>query len=153
MKIQNSLLVIRQLDRKLEGLQPLQILSVPQDGWISTIRKTLQMSLRQLGSRMSMTPQSAKEVEDREKEGSITLKSLREAGEAMNMKLVYGFIPTDGSLEKMIEWRARELALKIVHRTSTTMKLEDQENSSIRLNQAVEELIEELKRDPKKLWE
>ncbi|QEH43530.1 mobile mystery protein A [Chitinophaga sp. XS-30] len=153
MKLQNSLLVIRQLDKKMEGLQPLQGFSMPQDGWIRTIRKTLQMSLRQLGKRMSMTPQSVLEVETREKEGSITLKSLREAGEALNMTLVYGFLPKDGSLEKMIEWHARELALKIIYRTSTTMKLEDQENSSVRLNQAVEEMMEELKREPKKLWD
>lgn len=92
-------------------------------------------------------------MEIREKEGAITIKSLREVGDALNMKLVYGYIPKDGSLEKMIELRARELALKIVQRTSTTMKLENQENSTLRLNQAVEEMTQELKRDLKNLWD
>lgn len=153
MKIQNSLLIIRQLDRKLQTFQSLEKFSLPLGGWIQTIRKTLQMSLRQLGNRLSVTPQSVSEIEAREKDGSITLNSLRLAGEALDLKLVYGFVPKDGSLEKLIESRAREIATQIVDRASLTMKLENQENSSSRLNQAVEELIEELKRHPKKLWD
>lgn len=46
-----------------------------------------------------------------------------------DMELIYGLIPNDGSLEALIDRRARELAIKIVSRTSNSMKLEDQENS------------------------
>lgn len=70
------------------------------------------------------------------------------------MKLVYGFIPKDGSLEKMVEQQAAELAKKIVLRTSTTMKLEDQENSSQRIKEAIADMTDELKRAmPKSLWD
>lgn len=154
MKSKNDLLVVRQLDLKLKELKPCQALPVPQDGWISLIRKTLKMSLRQLGGRLSVTPQGVRELEIREKEGTITLRSLREAAEALDMQLAYFFIPKDGSLEKMIERKAYELAARIVNRTATTMKLEDQGNSPERIEQAVKEMGENLKKEmPKQLWD
>ena len=153
MKLQNSKLILRQLDKKLKAFQPLQD-AMPTTGWISVIRKTLNMSLRQLGDRMSITPQSIRDIEKREAEGTISLKALRQAAEALDLTLVYGFIPKDGSLEKMIDRKVYEKAQKIVGRTSTTMKLEDQGNSEERIKHAVAELAEEIKRDmPKNLWD
>jgi predicted DNA-binding mobile mystery protein A len=112
------------------------------------------MSLRQLGNKMSITPQSVRDLEKREEEKTVTLKALTEAAEALDMTLVYGFIPKDGSLEKFIERKAYEKAQEIVRRTSTTMKLEDQENSKVRLEQAAAEMAEEIKREmPKTLWD
>ncbi|MDZ7848915.1 MAG: XRE family transcriptional regulator [Owenweeksia sp.] len=88
------------------------------------------------------------------KEGSITLKSLREAANALDMDLVYALVPKDGSLEALIDRKTRELAVKIVSRTSHTMKLEDQENSKERIAKAIDERAEELKREmPKMLWD
>lgn len=155
MKVPNNhLLSIRQLDTKLNDLAPLVKISHPPKGWISQLRKAINMSLQQMGNRLSKTPQAVKEIEKRESDESITLKSLREAGDALNMTLVYGFVPRDGSLEQMIEDRARALAVKIVQRTSTTMKLEDQENSNSRLKQAVHELTQDIKREmPRSLWD
>lgn len=155
MKLQNSKLILRQLDKKLMALQPLQD-AMPATGWVNLIRKTLNMSLRQLGDRLSITPQSIRDIEKREKEGTVSLKALREAARALDMTLVYGFIPKDkdGSLEKMIERKAYEKAQKIVSRTSTTMKLEDQGNSKERIKQAVAELADEIRREmPKNLWD
>lgn len=154
MKLKNSKLVIRQLDKRMQTLLPLHELEVPKEGWIALIRKTLNMSLRQLGQRLSVTPQGMKKIECNEADGGITLNALREAGNALNMKLVYGFIPKEGSVEKMIENRAKDLARKIVMRTSTTMKLEDQENSNQRINEAIADMAEEFKREmPKSLWD
>ena len=64
---------------------------------------------------------------------SITIKSLKEIERVLDMQLVYGFVPNDGSLDALIEKRATELATKIVMRTSNTMKLEDQGNSNERI--------------------
>jgi predicted DNA-binding mobile mystery protein A len=153
MKMQSSKLVLQQLDKKIQVLTVLQDI-MPAKGWISIIRKTLNMSLRQLGNRMSVTPQSVRDLEKREEERTVTLKALTEAAEALDMILVYGFIPKDGSLEKFIERKAYEKAQEIVRRTSTTMKLEDQENTKARLEQAVAEMAEEIKREmPKTLWD
>jgi predicted DNA-binding mobile mystery protein A len=154
MKFKTSKLILKQLDKKLHTFQSVQHVEAPDGGWISTIRKTLNMSLRQLGSRLSVTPQGMKKIEANEKEGGISLNALRQAGEALNLKLVYGFIPTTQTLEQMIEARAADMARNIVMRTSTNMKLEDQENSSQRLDESIEELTNELKREmPKSLWD
>lgn len=153
MKEQSKKLIISQLDKKLLALMVLSGI-MPADGWVGVIRKTLNMSLQQLGSKMSITPQSVRDLERREKEKTVTIKALSEAAEALDMILVYGFIPKDGTLEKFIERKAYEKAREIVGRTSTTMKLEDQENTKTRLEQAVTELAEEIKREmPKSLWD
>jgi len=94
------------------------------------------------------------EMEKREKEGSITIRSLRQAAHALDMELVYGFVPRDGSLDALIERKSRELAMKIVLRTSNTMKLEDQENSEFRIKKAIADRTTILKNQrPKMLWD
>lgn len=155
MKLPNNKLVIRQLDKKMEDLQPLKgSMTMSSGGWLSTIRKSLNMSQRQLGTRLSITPQGVRDIEKREAEGSITLNTLKQFAEALDMQLVYGLIPKAESLEKMIEGKAREMATKIVVRTSTSMKLEDQENSKERIEQAIADLTEEIIRNtPKSLWD
>ncbi len=154
MKQKNNLLIIKQLDKKLHMLQPLLTKPIAPKGWINLLRHTLQMSLRQLGQRLAITPQGMKDIEKREQEGTITLKALKEVGDALEMQFVYAFIPKGDSLEQMIERKARESAQKIVKRTSTSMKLEDQENSEERIKQAIEELTAQIKREmPKNLWD
>ena len=80
-------LVLNQLDKKMEVFTQLKQVAVPADGWIKTIRTALNMSLRQLGERMSITPQSLRSMETREKEGAVTLKTLRDAAAALDMQL------------------------------------------------------------------
>jgi hypothetical protein len=79
MKYSKQKLLIEQLDRKLEPFRELEFVSVPSKGWLHNVRTTLNMSLRQLGKRLDISPQSAKETEEREANSSITIKSLREA--------------------------------------------------------------------------
>jgi len=154
MKISNQKLLMEQADRKLQAFKSLESIVVPSKGWINTIRMAMKMSLRQLGQRMGISIQSVKETEEREANGSITLKSLREAGLALNLKLVYGFVPLNGSIEKMIEKRANELAWEIISRTSQSMKLEDQENREERLKKAVDTKVKEIiSKMPKYLWD
>lgn len=150
MKISRKL-QIDQLDRKIESL--MNVTEIPTKGWIHAIRTALRMSLRQLGGRMGITAQSAQEIEAREKAGSITLKNLREVAIALDMKLVYGFIPHQGSIDKMLEKQAYAVALRIVTRADNTMKLEDQGVGEKRLEKAVRELADEIKREmPRYLW-
>jgi predicted DNA-binding mobile mystery protein A len=154
MKMNNRKLIINQFDKKMQSLHPLRDMEHPKEGWINLLRKTLNMSLRQLGQRLSVTPQGMKKIEKNEAEGGITINALKDTADALGMKLVYGFVPKDVSLEKMIEKQATEIARKIVMRTSNSMKLEDQENSSQRIKNAITELTEELKREmPKTLWD
>ncbi len=147
-------LMRQQLDQKIANFIELKAFTPPSSGWVQAVRKALNMSLRQLSARLSITPQSVRELEIREKNGTITLNRLRQLGEALDMKLVYGFIPASETLENMIESRATELAREIVLRTSTTMDLEEQKNSDERIKQAIREKALEIKiKMPRYLWD
>lgn len=147
-------LQIEQLEAKFKEYAPAAKVATPPTGWIKAVRLALGMTLQQLANRLSMTKQSVQEIEQREVEGSITLKSLREAAKALDMDLVYGLVPKDGSLDALIDRRARELATKIVQRTAHTMKLEDQENTESRVQKAIDERTALLKHEmPKVLWD
>lgn len=112
------------------------------------------MSLQQLGKKLSITRQSVQEMEQREQDETITLKSLKEVAKAMDMQLVYAFVPVDGTLEDLIERKATALARQIVMRTSNSMKLEDQQNSTERLEKAIQERANAIKNEmPKILWD
>ncbi len=147
-------LQIEQLEAKMKVLQPLKGVVMPPTGWIKAVRLALGMSMRQLAARLGTTKQSVQEMERREENGSITLKSLRQAASALDMELVYGLVPKDGSLEALIDRKARELAAKIVSRTSQSMLLEDQGISAARYNKAIDERAARLKYEmPKILWD
>jgi predicted DNA-binding mobile mystery protein A len=147
-------LQLQQLNDKMLGFAKLNKISMPPTGWIKAIRTAIGMSMQQLGNKLSISKQGILDIEKREKDGSITIKSLREIARALNMQLVYGFVPNDGSLDALIEKRATELATKIVLRTSTTMKLEDQGNTNKRIEKAIRERAEEIKNEmPKVLWD
>jgi len=131
-----------------------RVKKVSATGWIKAIRMALGISMQQLGNKLSITKQSIYDVEKRERDGSITLKSLQEVAHALDMQLVYGFVPRDGSLDRLIEKRATELAKTIVQRTSNTMKLEAQENSQERVEKAIQERTDSLIREmPSILWD
>lgn len=150
----NKTLLIQQLDKKIASYASLQQVAIPPTGWIKAIRNALGMSMRQIGKKLSITKQSVLEIEKRETDGSITLKLLKEVAGAMDMQLVYGFVPNDGSLNALIDRKAKDLAKQIVMRTSNTMKLEDQENSAQRLENAIRERANAIKNEmPKILWD
>lgn len=147
-------LQIQQIDSKLLQYTILQKVIIPSGGWIKSVREALGMSLQQLGNKLGITKQSVHHIERREAEGAITLKALKDAATAMDMQLVYGFVPNDGSLEKLIERKARELAMRIVARTNTSMVLEDQGISEERLDKAVDERVKAIINEmPKALWD
>lgn len=144
---------IDQLEAQLKPLKNLGGMAIPQRGWVHSIRRALNMSMRQLGEKIGITVPSVHEMEAREQKGSISINALRQVARALNMKFVYGFIPEGGSLDNLIEKRAHELAAEIVERTSVSMGLEDQQTSEDHIAKAIEskkaELIREL---PRHLW-
>ena len=147
-------LQIQQLNTKMLGFSSLSQVAIPPTGWIKAIRTTLGMTMQQLGKKLGISKQGVMDMEKREKEGAITIKALKEVAKAMDMQLVYGFVPHDGSLDALIEKRARALAAQIVLRTSQTMKLENQGNSTLRIEKAIQERTETIKNEmPKILWD
>jgi predicted DNA-binding mobile mystery protein A len=155
MKSDKQNLIIEQLDRRFNTIQVIsKLLTIPQNGWINSIRKALNISLKQLAKKLNVSSQNINQFERREKDGTISLQKLKEVAEALEMNFIYAFIPKDGSLENLIEKRAKQVAEEIVMRTSHTMKLEDQENSEERLKKAIKERTEKIKNElPKYLWD
>ncbi len=147
-------LQIEQLESKMKHFSKLTTLVSPPTGWVRATRLALGISLQQMAKQLKISKQRAQELEQREKEGAITIKSLSDAAEALNMKLVYGFVPLDGSIDNLIERKAKELATQIVLRTSNSMKLENQKNSEERIKKAIKDRTVELKKEiPKSLWD
>jgi predicted DNA-binding mobile mystery protein A len=147
-------LPFQQLSAKMLAFTMLQTVPVPPTGWLKALRLALGMSSQQLAKKLSVTRQGVYDMERREKDGSITIKALREIANALDMQLVYGFVPKDGSLDALVDRKAKELAKQIVLRTSNTMKLEDQENSQERIGRAIEERKAAIKSEmPKALWD
>lgn len=147
-------LQLQQLNSKMLGFAFLKQVVMPPTGWIKAIRTAIGMSMQQLGNKLNVSKQGVMDIEKRERDGSITIKALRKIARAMDMQLVYGFVPNDGSLDALIEKRATELATLIVMRTAHTMKLEDQANSTERIDTAIKERAAAIRNEmPKILWD
>ena len=147
-------LQLQQLNSKMLGFAAIKQVAMPPTGWIKAIRTSIGMSMQQLGKKLNVSKQGVQDIEKREKDGSITIKSLREIARAMDMQFVYAFVPNDGSLDALIEKRATELATQIVMRTANTMKLEEQANSKKRIEAAIKERATAIQNEvPKILWD
>lgn len=147
-------LLIEQLDHKLQTFFPTRKVQIPENGWINTIRTTLNMTMAQVGTKLNITRQGVKRLEDSEANGTITLNSLKDVANAMDLRLVYALVPKDGTINDLIQKKAEKLAQRIVLRTNQNMKLEDQGIGDEKLAKTIKELAEELKREMKKsLWD
>jgi predicted DNA-binding mobile mystery protein A len=104
---------LEQLNDKMLQFASLKQTTIPSEGWIKSIRKAIGMSMQQLGNKLHISKQAIWEIEKREPNGTLSIKSLCEIGEAMELQFVYGFIPKDGILEALIEKNIIEKSLKI----------------------------------------
>lgn len=147
-------LLIGQLDQKLAVFKDAELVSVPQKGWVNTIRTTLNMTRDQLGAKLKLTKGAIQKIEEREATGQITINKLRDVGQALDMQLVYGFVPKDGTIDNLINSKAEKLAKKIVLRTNQNMKLENQGIGDDKINISIKDLADEIKREMRKsLWD
>ena len=119
---------VLELDRKLGEFKNLY--SPSSKSWINEIRTTLRMSRKQLGAKIeepikindnivgyrkkSITPQGIKDLEKSEVSGSISLNTLIKIGRALDLDLVYGFVPKGKSFALTIDIRTMGLARQIV---------------------------------------
>ena len=147
-------LYLEQIDRKIKAFSGVLPDSKPMGGWIEAVRKAIGMNMRQLATKMNKTPQAIKQIQEREKAGTITLNSLEDTAAAMNMRLVYAIVPMEtSSLSELIQQQAEKMAKEIVIRANKTMSLEDQKISEKRIKNSIKEISAELAENPEKLWE
>jgi len=147
-------LIIKQLDAKIQKLRPASKQIRPSNGWIRAIRTALGIPRRSVAKRLGISEPSLLGIEEREVAGTISIKTLRETAEALDLVLVYGFVPKDGTLRSFIRKKSYEAAKKIVLRTASTMELEDQAISDKRIKAAIMEKTRELESKlPAFLWD
>lgn len=140
-----------QLDRRLTTIRDLgSLLDPPRRGWIHAIRRALGMPQAHLAQRLGVSRQAVGQLEQRELEGSVTLKALDEAARALGGRLVYAIVP-EHSVDETLDRRAWEIAARMTGSVRHSMKLEDQEPTSD-LEERTHELAEELRSRPSGLW-
>jgi predicted DNA-binding mobile mystery protein A len=127
---------LKQLDRAMEPYRAAREVPRPSKGWIRTIRQALGVSSGELARRLGTSRQLPLQLEKGEAEDRVTLKSLRAAANALDCDLVYALVPRAGSMQQLIENRARAEAKKHVLGVEHSMALENQAVG--RIDEAVE---------------
>lgn len=146
-------LALRQLDKQLAAWQQVRLFFQPAKGWIHTLRKVLGMTTKQLAHRLSVDRSRIIKLESAEIEDAVTLRTLREAANALNCDLVYGFIPRV-PLQDWLKQQAELISEKHLRTVSHSMSLEAQTVSSQEEKIQKEEIMTALLQGSfKKLWE
>ena len=146
-----QLLARKQLDRRLDAIREAShLLDQPRGGWIVALRRALGMTQAHLAGRMAVSRQAISHLEKREADGSVTLKALEQAAEALGGRLVYAVVP-ERPLSDTLEQQALKVAERMTGSVRHTMRLEDQEPSSD-LDQRTRDLAQELLASPDRLW-
>lgn len=142
----------RSLERRLAPLRDMQ-LTAPSRGWLRAIREAIGMGSTQLAKRLGVVPSRITALEKAEAHGSLTLKTLREAAEAMDCMLVYVLVPK-APLEDILRARAEARAEQELARIHHTMSLENQALSPTELAAERERMIEQLMHGSlRRLWD
>jgi predicted DNA-binding mobile mystery protein A len=139
------------LDERLAPLKPTDRFRAPPKGWVRALRDALGMTGVQFARRLGVRPPSVAALEASEENGTVQLKTLRRAAEALDCTLVYALVPND-SLEGAVRARARSIALRDLSRVAHTMKLEAQETSGAKTDERVEAYIRDNVRE-RDIWD
>jgi predicted DNA-binding mobile mystery protein A len=144
----------KHLDRKLSELREHgDAFTRPPRGWLRAIRDALGLTTRQLAARLRVTQSTVVALERGEAAETISLKTLRQAAEAMDCTLVYALVPRQ-PLDAAVRTRAEEKTAEALARLHHTMRLEDQALSKDDLADERERMIGELLRgNPRRLWD
>ena len=148
-----KLIARQQLDKTLFGYATAKQTASPVKGWIRAIREALGMSGKQLANRLNVSQPRIPKLEQDEVSGVVSLKTMRQAAEAMDCIFVYAIVPRV-TLEETVRAQARKVAEARSKRVSHIMLLEAQnlsvEEQRASLDAAIDELVREM---PKELWE
>lgn len=149
---QRSELARKNLEKRLGFLRDTN-LTRPTGGWIRAIRDSLGMSSRQLANRLGVTQSRITPLERAEANGSATLKTLKEAAEALDCKFVYAFVPNK-TLDEIVNDRARSKAYDQFATISHGMLLENQSMTKEQMQEEIERTTKEILSEPlSRLWD
>lgn len=146
-------LILEQMSDNVNRYSRLKDSQPPLKGWIRAIRVALGMSGVQFAKRLGVSAPRVAILEKTEVTGRVTIRSVRQAADALGCVFVYALVPR-GSLKETIRRQALEVAREQLKRTSHTMLLEDQQLSKDAMRNALDAAVEELlDAMPKDLWD
>jgi predicted DNA-binding mobile mystery protein A len=147
-------LAAQQLDRRFSEMHDaLSRADRPPKGWIKAIREALGMTTAQLAARMGVPQPRVAELEKRESNRAVTLKSLERAAEALDCQLVYILVPR-GSLEERLNAQAERVADQHLAAVDQTMRLEKQGVDDKQQRETMrKKIIATLLERPSRLWQ
>lgn len=153
MKPLHKRLIQEQLEMTLDRLSCMRDVQRPAKGWLRAIREALGMSGKQFARRLGVSAPWITTLEKKELTGSVTIKTMRQAAEALDCVFVYALVPRD-SLADIVRRRAETLAKKRLARVSHSMLLEAQQLSGSEQEKAIEAEVNALIQNmPKELWD
>ena len=130
----------------------MRTIQLPKQGWLSTTRNALGMSVAQLAGRMSVTRQGISKIERNELSGSVTLKTMQAMAEGMGCRFVYAIVPKN-RVEDILADHARLKATHVVETTNTHSALEDQALTKQQIASEIKRLQNELLKEmPPGFW-
>jgi len=89
----------RRLARMIDKTsKQLGAVSVPEKGWIASVRRALGMSAEQVALRKGVSRNAVYQAERSEKEGAVSLKQMEQLAKAMGGRFVYAIV-ADGRIE------------------------------------------------------
>ena len=100
---------LAELDRQFCEFAQLQRHNMPRCGWTKTVRLALGMSSKALGSRLGMTGQGVRKLEQAEADGTITLKTLARLAQGLDCEVRYVLLPRTSLVEQVLT-RAQQVA-------------------------------------------
>ncbi|MEO9132570.1 MAG: mobile mystery protein A [Sphingomonas sp.] len=152
MRDKQTALARKSLDRRLSPLREDRLLA-PSRGWTKAIREALGMTSRQLAERMGVAPSRVTAIEKAEATGAITVRTLREAAEALDCELVYAFVPRKPLDDILFDQAERKVRNELAH-LNHTMRLENQAVGPQDLEEQKRRIIADyLSRYQRRLWE
>jgi len=145
-------MMIKQYVRLVDKAAGQLLSGIPPEGWITTVRKALGISVQQLAGRLGVSRGAIYQAEQNERSKTISIGQMEKLAEVMGARFVYGIIPK-GSVEEMLMDQARLKARSMIRRTNAHMALEKQALSSDILNDEIEQLAKEIaEKRPSDLW-
>ena len=124
--------------------------AAPRSGWIRAIRDALGMSTSELARRMGVSKARVGQIEQGERERTITLHTLERAAEALGCRVEYILVPRE-PLDDLVWAQAMAKARAEIGAVDHTMALEDQrpdhDSSAARIEEAARHHL-----DKRGLW-
>jgi predicted DNA-binding mobile mystery protein A len=152
-KAEYTKLIREQLETTLGRISSARDVQRPAKGWLRAIREALGMSGKQFARRLGVAPPRITVLEKNEMSGSVTIKTMQQAADALECDFVYAIVPR-GNLTDIVRKRALSLAAKRLGRVSHSMLLEAQQLSNVEQKKVIDFEVEELIRKmPKELWD